>query len=274
MARCGRSSIVCPYHAWVYDLQGAFASHFLQAQPCGFDVADYPLYKINVREWNGFVFVALTENPPPFERMFDLPLNRLDAWPLGDLARRHVLLKKTSRATGKFSGRTTTSVCIARACIRSSRSLVPIYGRGLLEERDDPNWSEHAADPDPKYKGGLRAGADVLVARRQIDRRAVPRAFRRGPQGRRHLHDRFALDVHRRPRRLCAGGAPATLWARSRPSFASNICFRRRRWRILTFDLRNIVEFTNLVMTEDAEVCELNQRGLHAAPHRSRRGDA
>jgi glycine betaine catabolism A len=33
------------------------------------------------------------------------------------------------------------------------------------------------------------------------------------------------------------------------------------------FDMRNVVEFTNLVMTEDAEVCELNQRGLHASPH-------
>jgi Rieske 2Fe-2S family protein len=35
------------------------------------------------------------------------------------------------------------------------------------------------------------------------------------------------------------------------------------------FDLRNVVDFTNLVMTEDAEVCELNQRGLRAAPHSS-----
>jgi Rieske 2Fe-2S family protein len=33
------------------------------------------------------------------------------------------------------------------------------------------------------------------------------------------------------------------------------------------FDMHNVVEFTNLVMTEDAEVCELNQRGLHAGPH-------
>jgi Rieske 2Fe-2S family protein len=33
------------------------------------------------------------------------------------------------------------------------------------------------------------------------------------------------------------------------------------------FDMRNIVDFTNLVMTEDAGVCELNQRGLHAGPH-------
>jgi Rieske 2Fe-2S family protein len=33
------------------------------------------------------------------------------------------------------------------------------------------------------------------------------------------------------------------------------------------FDMRNVVDFTNTVMTEDAEVCELNQRGLRAAPH-------
>ncbi len=33
------------------------------------------------------------------------------------------------------------------------------------------------------------------------------------------------------------------------------------------FDMRNVVDFTNLVMTEDAEVCELNQLGLKAGPH-------
>jgi len=33
------------------------------------------------------------------------------------------------------------------------------------------------------------------------------------------------------------------------------------------FDIDNIIDFTNRVMTEDAQVCELNQRGLHAAPH-------
>jgi Rieske 2Fe-2S family protein len=33
------------------------------------------------------------------------------------------------------------------------------------------------------------------------------------------------------------------------------------------FDLRNVVDFTDMVMTEDADICEVNQRGLHAAPH-------
>ena len=33
------------------------------------------------------------------------------------------------------------------------------------------------------------------------------------------------------------------------------------------FDMSKVVDFTNLVMTEDSEVCELNQRGLRARDH-------
>ena len=40
------------------------------------------------------------------------------------------------------------------------------------------------------------------------------------------------------------------------------------------FDLDNIVEFTNRVMTEDAGICEVNQRGLHAYATSARRGHA
>jgi Rieske 2Fe-2S family protein len=30
----------------------------------------------------------------------------------------------------------------------------------------------------------------------------------------------------------------------------------------------NAIDFANRVMTEDAQICELNQQGLHSAPHR------
>jgi Rieske 2Fe-2S family protein len=33
------------------------------------------------------------------------------------------------------------------------------------------------------------------------------------------------------------------------------------------FDLHKVVDFTNQVMIEDAEVCEINQRGLRARDH-------
>jgi Rieske 2Fe-2S family protein len=32
-------------------------------------------------------------------------------------------------------------------------------------------------------------------------------------------------------------------------------------------DITGAVEFTNIVMSEDAEICEVNQRGLHSLPH-------
>ena len=72
------ASIVCPYHAWVYNLQGDLLRTSSKSHAAGFDVADFPLYPVKTKEWNGFMFVALTEDPPPFEDL-DVPVNRLDA---------------------------------------------------------------------------------------------------------------------------------------------------------------------------------------------------
>src|SRR5277367_3218143 len=59
------ATLICPYHAWVYNLQGELLRTSSKSHARGFDVADYPLYQINVREWNGFIFVALGADPPP-----------------------------------------------------------------------------------------------------------------------------------------------------------------------------------------------------------------
>ena len=71
-------AIICPYHAWVYDLQGELLRTSSKAHAQGFDVGDYSLYKISVQEWSGCVFIALSDNAPPLEKNFDQPLNRLD----------------------------------------------------------------------------------------------------------------------------------------------------------------------------------------------------
>jgi Rieske 2Fe-2S family protein len=49
--------IKCPYHAWVYSLEGALkgAPHFGDRQD--FDRADYPLQAVDVAEWQGWLFV-------------------------------------------------------------------------------------------------------------------------------------------------------------------------------------------------------------------------
>ena len=59
---CGAStakrSVVCPYHAWTYKLDGSMrnAPHMDEVE--GFDPGDYGLQTLPVHEWHGWVFVA------------------------------------------------------------------------------------------------------------------------------------------------------------------------------------------------------------------------
>ena len=258
-------AIICPYHAWTYNLQGGLLRTSSKRHAEGFDTADYSLYKVGVREWRGFIFVALTDRPPPFERLFDLPLNRVDAWPLENLQVGHVLLK-TVRCNWKIFWENYNECLHCPGVHPRLSQLVPIYGRGLLEERDDPNWTLNAADPDPKFKGGLRTGASTWSLDGQLS--GVPFADlsdedrKLGAIYLTGLPSMFMvghLDYVRVVRLLPLG--PECTEMRVEYLFSAETLANVR------FDMRNVVDFTNLVMTEDAEVCELNQRGLHAAPH-------
>ena len=258
-------ALICPYHAWTYNLQGGLLRTSSKVHPDGFDIADYPLYKIKTLEWNGFIFVALTDGPPAFERLFDLPLDRLDAWPLKDLVVGHVLLK-TVRSNWKIFWENYNECLHCPGVHPKLSSLVPIYGRGLLEERDDPRWIEHQADCDPKYKGGLRPGAATWSSDGRLTGVAFPGLSE---------EDRKAGHIYMTglPSMFIVGHADYVRVVRLRPlgpeqtELRVEYLFSRQSLASPDFDLRNVVDFTNLVMTEDAEVCELNQRGLHAGPH-------
>ncbi|MGH3145549.1 MAG: aromatic ring-hydroxylating oxygenase subunit alpha [Rubrobacter sp.] len=62
----GRSrSLICPYHQWVYRLDGCLANARLMGE--GFDADEYSLRSAAVRELAGFVFVCLAPEPPDFD---------------------------------------------------------------------------------------------------------------------------------------------------------------------------------------------------------------
>jgi Rieske 2Fe-2S family protein len=258
-------TIVCPYHAWVYDLQGQLLRTSSKSQASGFDVADYPLYQIRVREWRGFVFVALSENPPPFEQMFDLPLCRMDAWPLDHLVVGHVLMK-TLQSNWKVFWENYNECLHCPSVHPQLSQLVPIYGRGLLEQRDDPEWSLHAADADPKYRGGLRAGAATW----SLDGSATAAPFPDLAEEDRKAGHLYLTGL---PSVFLVGHIDYVRAVRVRPlgpeqtELRVEYLFSPGTVADPKFNLGNIVDFTNRVMTEDAEVCELNQRGQKAAPH-------
>jgi glycine betaine catabolism A len=61
-------AIKCPYHAWVYSLDGALAGAPRFGDVPGFDKSDFPLIPARVAEWHGWVFVNASGDAPPFEQ--------------------------------------------------------------------------------------------------------------------------------------------------------------------------------------------------------------
>jgi Rieske 2Fe-2S family protein len=78
--------IVCPYHQWTYDFNGAViaAPHLSTAE--GFRKEDFHLYPVGVHSWGGFVLLNLTpaEAKPPATQLGGFA-DRLQRYPLGEL---------------------------------------------------------------------------------------------------------------------------------------------------------------------------------------------
>jgi Rieske 2Fe-2S family protein len=64
--RFERNRIVCPYHAWTYDLSGNLVATPRRMETPDFDMEAFPLHRVAVKTWGGFVFVCI-EGEPPFE---------------------------------------------------------------------------------------------------------------------------------------------------------------------------------------------------------------
>ncbi len=59
---CGnRAAIQCPYHAWIYGLDGRLIGAPHMDEVPGFEKADYPLHEVNLGIWEGFIFVNLRD---------------------------------------------------------------------------------------------------------------------------------------------------------------------------------------------------------------------
>src|SRR2546423_2836026 len=54
-----RRRIVCPYHAWTYDLAGQLVATPRRMETPDFRLDDFPLFEVAAARWGGFVFVNL-----------------------------------------------------------------------------------------------------------------------------------------------------------------------------------------------------------------------
>ena len=60
-----RKGFRCPYHAWVYDLDGTLIGTPNVKEDELFDRSDYPLHPVTIGEYAGFLFANLSPEPRP-----------------------------------------------------------------------------------------------------------------------------------------------------------------------------------------------------------------
>ena len=259
--------LVCPYHNWAYRLDGSLAATTSLATPEGFDAADWGLYPVHLGVWRGLVFINLGAAPGPLETATRRDPARFDAWPIEDLVLGHRHVETLACNWKTFWDN--FNECLHCPNVHPSLvKLVPIYGRRISWKGHDPDYANHADDPDPKYQGGLREGAESW----SVDGSASPVPIEALDAAHRALGHTYVVSW---PSFYMVGHVDYMRIVRMRPlgpestEIAAEWLFPKGATEHPDFDLENITAFGKQVIAEDGRASELNQKGMHARPHAS-----
>ncbi len=258
--------LTCPYHAWSYALNGELKRTPTLSPIEGFDRADYPLYPVALKEWRGLLFVNLAgDEAASSGPVADRGSDRLDNWPLEDLVSGHVY-EKTVRCNWKVFWENFSECLHCPGIHPELCDVVPIYGRLITGERDDPNFAAHADSDDPALKGGLRRGAQTWSMDGLVHGATIPGLS----EAERHAGHSYVTSL---PSVFIVAHVDYVRVVRVRP-LGPELTELHAEWLFPAdtlehrdFDLENVTSFPTLVLDQDAEACEMNQQGLHSRAH-------
>jgi Rieske 2Fe-2S family protein len=80
-----RRRIVCPYHAWTYDLAGQLVATPRRMETPDFRPGDYPLFQVRAEPWGGFVFIHLGKDAMPLAAALGERIERYRRYRFGEL---------------------------------------------------------------------------------------------------------------------------------------------------------------------------------------------
>ncbi len=143
--------ITCPYHAWAYaSADGRLVSVAAATPTDDFRRAEHGLFRVQVKEWNGFLFVCLADEAPEFTT--DLGAGALDNWPMDSLGTGYRIEKDLACNWKGFWEN--YNECLHCPGVHPELcDLVPIYKQGIMAPNEAPGWTPEAND-GPVLKEG------------------------------------------------------------------------------------------------------------------------
>jgi len=260
-------NISCPYHRWTYSLDGALirTPHLIPTDD--FRPEEYSLYPVSVKQWRGSLFVNLDESRlNSFDSSLDPSPNHLDNWPLEELVLAHSYETRIL-CNWKIFWENFVECYHCPGTHKSLCDMVPIYRRTFVSKKDESEWEKHQDDADPKFSGGLKNGAKSWTTDGQLQGIQFPGLSTNEIQvGYTYLQSLPSVFIaahsdYVRTVSLLPDGPEAI-------SLRADWLLAKESLGLEQFDLSKIVDFGVEILKEDAEVCELNQRGVKSLSHK------
>ncbi|MFZ1471225.1 MAG: aromatic ring-hydroxylating dioxygenase subunit alpha [Paracoccaceae bacterium] len=255
--------IRCPYHAFAFaadDGRLVSTAHAVPTQD--FDRDAHGLRPVAHRIWNGFLFLNLSSAPGQIGT--DVGLHTLDNWPMDGLVTGHRW--QTDIACNWKAFWENYSECLHCPGIHPELcDMVPVYARGLMGETEVLDWT-----PDTPPGRTLKPGADSWTltgapcgpefpALTQAQRVAGYHFVTLWPSAYVVAHVDYARSV-----RLIPLGPEQT-------RLVAEWHFPAETLAQPGFDGADAAAFAKIVMRQDGEACEMNQRGMRSPSFRAAR---
>ena len=256
-------TIRCPYHAWSYAAADGRLLSTAHATPTeDFIKADNGLYPVAVTQWNGFIFLNIAESPTPFAP--DLGLAAYDNWPMADLVTGHRVVRDLACNWKVFWEN--YNECLHCPGIHPELSdLVPVYREGIMSEPERPGWTPGAPTGHALKEGAVTWTLDgqpcgpTFPNLTETERKTAANFVTIYPTAFIVAHLDYARIVS-----LVPTGPETTRltaeWLFSPATLAQE-----------GFDPAKVAAFATIVLDQDAEAAEMNQRGLKSPRYGSGR---
>jgi len=254
--RFARRRIVCPYHAWTYDLGGRLVATPRRMETPDFRLEDFPLFEVAAGSWGGFVFVHLGKDPAPLASAIGERTERYRRYGFADLrSGRRIVLDVA--ANWKLLAEN-FSECFHCPPVH------PEFCRIVTAYQDAGAWGlRGGAEAKPEYK----AGAQTLT----LDGTARLPAF-------------GGLNEEERARLYAADMVLPNLFLNVHPDYVNSQLmfptgpqsvrmvydwlFEPRHLPLAEADLQHYVALWDITNRQDARNCEWQQQGLQSREFR------
>jgi len=263
--------IVCPYHSWTYSLDGELTHTPRRFPTADFDTAQHGLYPVRLEIWRGFVFICLdVRQSKSVAQTLGDGAGLLANWPLEKLV---VAGEETYTLACNWKI-FWENYCECYHCPGAHPDLcriVPVYRHAVVDPAD---LQGKGFDSENGIEGGNTAGGTP---------RLTPGAVTWSHDGQTQIpwFDTLSPEEHQAGMTFC--DSLPSMFIIAHVDYVRSVHVMPTgpestvltvRWMLAPdtlstgrVDIERLMAFGRQVVTEDARVCELNQKGLRSRAH-------